>query len=38
MTVYQFSEDSMAEPMEPDGKAVSISLARSSKFSRSKEF
>lgn len=38
MTVYQFSEESLTELMKPDGKAVSISLARSSRFSGSKEF
>lgn len=41
MTVYHFQEigeESLIELMKPDGKAVSISIARSSKFSGSKDF
>ena len=41
MTVYrfrEFGEESLTELMKPDGKAVSISIARSSKFSGSKGF
>lgn len=41
MTVYHFQEigeESLIELMKPDGKAVSISIARSTKFSGSKDF
>lgn len=41
ITVRQFKEigeDSMTKLMKPDGKAASISIARLSKFSGSKEF
>ena len=40
LTVYHFQEkgeESLAELMNPDGKAVSISIARSTKVSGSKE-
>lgn len=38
MTVYQFCGESMTELVEGDDKAVSVSLARSSKFSGTKLF
>lgn len=41
MTIHQFKEigkDFMTELTKPDGRAVSISFARSSEFSRGKEY
>lgn len=41
MTVYHFQEigeESLIELMKPDGKAVSISIARSTKVSGIKDF